>query len=223
MLCIPIIASNTQEALDRMAVASPLADVIEIRLDLMESLDIGALIRPAVKPLLVTYRSKKQGGSGSAKPDIVADYLMSAVEEGADFVDVELSMPSELRQNIIDSRRKSGIVVSSHINDGTPSRGDLKKIFNDSAATGCDIVKIVTMANRWDDNLRLLELIPEARERDIKIIAFCMGRMGRISRIFSVLMGAHLTFASLEAGQESAPGQIPISEMKMMLEYFGKS
>jgi 3-dehydroquinate dehydratase type I len=79
------------------------------------------------------------------------------------------------------------------------------------------------MAKTWDDNLRVLELIPEARESDIKIIAFCMGHIGRMSRIFSLLMGAHFTFASLKAGQESAPGQVSVSEIKMMLEYFGKS
>lgn len=221
MFCIPIIAKNTQEALDRMALAAPSADVMEIRLDLMESFDIGTIIRSAVKPLLVTYRSDKEGERGIAKPDIVAGYLRSAVQEGADLVDVELTMPHDLRQSIIESRGKTGIVVSSHINDGTPSREELKEILNKSVATGCDIAKIVTMANRWDDNLRLLELIPDARERDIKIIAFCMGHMGRMSRIFSLLMGAHMTFASFEAGQESAPGQITISEMKMMLEYFG--
>jgi 3-dehydroquinate dehydratase type I len=108
MLCIPIIAGNTQEALDRMATASPVADLMEIRLDLMDSFDIGIIIRSAVKPLLMTYRSYEQGGRGVAKPDRVAEYLMSAVKEGADLVDVELSMPRELLQGIMDSRGKTG-------------------------------------------------------------------------------------------------------------------
>jgi 3-dehydroquinate dehydratase type I len=68
------------------------------------------------------------------------------------------------------------------------------------------------------DNLKVLDLIPKAQERGIRIIAFCMGRFGKISRIFSHLMGGYLTFASLEGGEESAPGQIPVEEMKRILK-----
>jgi 3-dehydroquinate dehydratase type I len=65
-----------------------------------------------------------------------------------------------------------------------------------------------------------MELVPQAVDRALKIIAFCMGPMGRISRVFSHLMGAYVTFASLETGQESAAGQIPIQEMKKIIQYF---
>jgi 3-dehydroquinate dehydratase/shikimate dehydrogenase len=42
--------------------------------------------------------------------------------------------------------------------------------------------------------------------------------MGRISRIASPLFGGYLTFASLEEGEESADGQIPVTEMKRILD-----
>jgi len=45
-----------------------------------------------------------------------------------------------------------------------------------------------------------------------------MGPMGKISRIFSCLMGGYLTFASLEEGKESADGQIPIREMRKVVD-----
>ena len=64
----------------------------------------------------------------------------------------------------------------------------------------------------------MLELIPVAHDRGIKIIAFCMGPVGRISRIVSHLMGTYLTFASLEGGEESAEGQIPIKQMKEIVD-----
>jgi 3-dehydroquinate dehydratase type I len=86
------------------------------------------------------------------------------------------------------------------------------------AATGADIVKIVTQAGAPQDNLRVLGLISLAKNLGIKIIAFCMGPMGRISRIASPLMGGYLTFASLETGNESASGQIPVREMKKILD-----
>jgi len=220
MFCIPIIAKNTEDALKKIAEATPLADILELRLDMMDSFEIGPIVQSSVKPVLVTYRSVKEGGQGKSDPDIVADYLISAIQEEADLIDVELTMFRDLRERIFDAKGKTGIIVSTHINNGTPSRGDLNKIFQESIDAGGDIIKIVTMARRWDDNLRVLELIPEARDRGIEIIAFCMGPLGRMSRLFSLLMGAYMTFTSLAAGQESADGQIPIAEMKELLRFF---
>ena len=222
MFCIPIIATNTEDALKKMASASALADILEVRLDLMDSFDLRTIVEAAKKPILVTYRSDIEGGEGKADPEIVADHLLSAFQEGADLVDVELSMPVKLRERIFDARGESEIVISTHVNDHTPSRRDLEKIFRDSAATGADIIKIVTKAVKWDDNLRVLDLIPKAKESGIKIIAFCMGAKGRMSRLFSLPMGAYLTFTSLETGQESAAGQIPITKMKEIVEFFSE-
>jgi 3-dehydroquinate dehydratase type I len=220
MFCIPIIARDTEEALRKMAMAAPLADIVEVRLDLMDSFDLGPIIRSSVKPVLITYRSEKEGGMGKDDPDTVAGYLVSAIKEGTDIIDLELGMPLTVRERILNARGGTKVIISTHINDGTPSRDELKRIFNESVGAGGNIVKIVTRASRWDDNLRVLELIPEAREMDVDIIAFCTGPLGRMSRIFSLLMGAHMTFTSIQKGEESADGQIPIMEMKELLEFF---
>jgi 3-dehydroquinate dehydratase type I len=220
MFCIPIIARDTEEALRKMALAAPLADIVEVRLDLMDSFDLGLIIRSSVKPVLITYRSEKEGGMGKDDPDTVAGYLVSAIKEGTDIIDLELGMPLTVRERILNARGGTKVIISTHINDGTPSRDELKRIFNESVGAGGNIVKIVTRASRWDDNLRVLELIPEAREMDVDIIAFCTGPLGRMSRIFSLLMGAHMTFTSIQKGEESADGQIPIMEMKELLEFF---
>ena len=220
MFCIPIIARNTEEAVEKMSRSASLADIFEIRLDMMDTFDLNAIIRASERAVLVTYRSKEEGGKSDADPETRANHIITAIQEGADLVDVELSMPQKLKDKIFAARGNSKIVVSTHINDSTPSNADLEKIFNDSVATGADIIKIITRAETWEDNLRVLELIPMALDQGIKIIAFCMGPIGKISRILSHLMGAHLTFTSLEKGQESASGQIPINEMKDILGHF---
>jgi 3-dehydroquinate dehydratase type I len=220
MFCIPIIARDTEEALRKMAMVAPLADIVEVRLDLMDSFELGPIIRSSVKPVLITYRSEREGGMGKEDPYTVAGYLVSAIQEGANLIDLELGMPLTVRERILDARGGTKVIISTHINDGTPSRDVIKRIFNESVSEGGNIVKIVTRASRWDDNFRLLELIPEAREMGVDIIAFCTGPLGRMSRIFSLLMGAHMTFTSIQKGEESAEGQIPIMEMKELLEFF---
>ena len=80
------------------------------------------------------------------------------------------------------------------------------------------MVKIVTHARTRADNLTVLGLIPLAEKMYVEIVALCMGPLGRISRISCPLIGGAFTFASLEKGQESASGQVPAKEMKMILE-----
>jgi 3-dehydroquinate dehydratase type I len=222
MFCIPIIAEDTEEALNKMNHGRDLADIFEIRLDLMKTFDIPALIHASPKPVLVTYRTVAEGGKGRVDFPVIADYLIQAIQSGAALVDVERILPETSRQRILDSKGNAHVVLSTHIVDHTPSRSDLRSILDESVATGADIIKIVTWAGVWQDTLRVMELVPQAVDRALKIIAFCMGPMGRISRIFSHLMGAHMSFASMEMGQESAAGQIPIQEMKKIIRYFSQ-
>jgi 3-dehydroquinate dehydratase type I len=222
MFCIPILGKNTKDAIELIARASPLADMLEIRLDMMDRFDLHKLIQAADKPVLVTYRSEKEGGRGKSDPEVQSDYLLRALQEGADLVDVEMRLPQRWREKVLDARGRSRVIISTHLKDTTPSSRDLERIFGECASTGADIVKIVTWANTWADNLRVLDLIPIAHDQEIKIIAFCMGPMGRISRVFSHLMGGCLTFASLAPGQESATGQIPVLEMKKILTHFSR-
>ena len=218
MICIPIMANDTDGALKKMAKANSLADIIEIRLDVMERFDLKEIIESATNPILITYRSRREGGEGSADYGTRVRYLLDAMEAGADYVDVELSIPLEWRRRVFQMKGSCGLVVSCHLLNGTPHREKLERIMENMAATGADIVKIVTWARAWEDNFRVLELIPKAQAMGIEIIAFCMGPLGRISRIACPLMGGYMTFASLEKGQESASGQIPAPDMKKILE-----
>jgi len=220
MFCVPIIAKDTEEAIKKMNLASPLADIIELRLDMMESFELKPMIMSSVKPVLATYRSEKQGGRGKDDSDMAADYLISAIDAGADLIDVELSMDKSQRERIIDAKGKTKVIVSTHVNDMTPSGEGLRRIYDKGITVGGDIIKIVTMAGRWEDNFRVLELIPEARDEGVEIITFCMGPLGRMSRILSLLMGAYMTFASLETGHQSADGQMPVAETRRLVEFF---
>ncbi|MFH1243437.1 MAG: type I 3-dehydroquinate dehydratase [Pseudomonadota bacterium] len=220
MLCVPIIAKNTEEAIEKILRANELADILEIRLDLMGSFRLAEVLQATSRPVIVTYRSKREGGCGLARYETQTHYLLDAIKAGADFVDVEYKMPLEFRHELFKRRGTSKIIISTHIRNGTPQKERLERILKEMASTGADAVKIVTNARSPEDNLSVLGLIPVARKLGIDIIAFCMGPKGRISRVLSHLMGGYVTFASLGEGEESADGQIPIMEMKKILEYF---
>ncbi|MBN1832371.1 MAG: type I 3-dehydroquinate dehydratase [Deltaproteobacteria bacterium] len=220
MICIPIMAKDTAEAVKKIARTNPLADLLEFRLDAMESFRLPDMIQEASKPVIVTYRSRKEGGHNPEDDETRARHLLNAIENKADYVDLEYSMSPEFRDHILQNRLESKIIASVHVLDNTPSKGELNGMLNDLAGTGADIVKIVTQAQQLEDNLRVLDLIPRAKEMDLKIIALCMGEKGRISRVASLLFGAYLTFASLDQGEESADGQIPVQKMREILKVF---
>jgi len=75
-------ANDSHGALERIARANVLADMIEIRLDMIGGFDLEGLIQAAQKPVLVTYRSMKEGGKGSKGYEAQVRYLLEAMEAG---------------------------------------------------------------------------------------------------------------------------------------------
>ena len=219
MICIPIAARTTGEALEKMARAASLADVVELRIDRMGEVDLPRLLgqpRPAV--IVTNRRFEERGGFAGTEQDRTA-LLAEAARMGADYLDIETAtdpaMKETLRQICASSRVKR--IASWHDFTGTPSREFLRRKLAECVADRPAIVKMVTLAVSPEDSLRLLELIPRSRRTGQEIAAFCMGEKGKFGRIAAHLMGAALSFASLEEGETSAPGQLTARQMREVL------
>ena len=226
MICIPIIAMTNEEALLKMESSFPQADIVELRIDYIRNINLNELVSTKRAgayrnmPLLITNRKTDEGGrfEGSERERVAL--LKEAVELGVEYVDIELSteeaLIEELLQKIHNNDNQAKLIISHHDFNRTSSEKELKDRFNECLKAGADIVKMVTYANSMEDNLRVLDLISYAKRKNEEIIAFCMGDLGRISRVMAPLFGSYLSFASLEKGDESAPGQITINDMKQI-------
>ncbi len=216
MICIPISATNTTEAIEKMERARPLADLVELRIDRIPNLDLKRLIASRRTPVIVTNRSRQEGGVFAGAEEERVALLRSAVRLGADYVDIEAATAPALKAELHSTLAggTTQLIVSWHDFSGTPPAdflaGKLAACMADSPA----IVKIVTHAGTTADCLRLLELIPEALRRGQAIAAFCMGEKGKISRIMAPLLGSAISYASLEPEEASAPGQLTIHELR---------
>ena len=62
MICIPIVGPTMDRALKDLDACQSLADIIELRLDLIEGFDLPLLLKQAGKPCIVTNRCKIDGG-----------------------------------------------------------------------------------------------------------------------------------------------------------------
>lgn len=211
-LCIPIIATDHEAARQALARIHSLGYLAELRLDYLGDPDLAALLAAPRGPVIVTNRLAAEGGRWQGPERQRQMLLEKAVALGADYVDVEFAADEGWRWEMLAQRGSSKIILSWHDVAGTSSPHRLADTMLAMVAQGADIIKIVTTAHTPADCLALLALIPAARERGQEIIAFGMGPAGKYSRLVAPLLGSYLTFAVLEAGQESAPGQLTVAE-----------
>ncbi len=212
-ICIPVVATDNEGAQQALAQIQTLGYLAELRLDYLVRPDVDRLLRSPHGPLIVTNRLPGEGGRWQGDERDRQRLLEQAVTLGADYVDVEFNADPAWRRDILAGRGASKIILSWHDFKGDSSPYRLADTMVAMMELGADIIKMVVYAHKPADGLALLALIPAALERGQNIIAFSMGPAGKYSRVIAPLLGGYLTFAVLEAGQESAPGQLTVPEL----------
>ncbi len=206
-ICISITDETTAAVAGRMAELAPAADLFEVRVDHVRDLDLAALLRARRRPILLTCRSRAEGG----RSDDVASrrrLLAEAVELGFDLVDVEARSGFE---EVVAAARGRGLVLSWHDFETTPE--DLDAIYDRMAVARPDVVKIVTLARGIADLGRVLAFARRHAGATPPLVTFAMGPEGVASRILGGRTGAPFSFASPANGLEAAPGQVPARVM----------
>ncbi len=217
-ICVAITGGTVDEALERALTAQAAADVIEIRLDGMEKAAVRPFLEALDIPLLFTNRAPSEGGKGPDDEEARLTPLYDAAASGAAYIDLELKTDDELRQRLIKAAKgKCETIISWHNFSTTPSAQGLRQILQEQYRTSAAIGKIVTMAHDFTDVLRVLDLQREARELGFPLIAFCMGRVGAISRAATLKMGGFMTYASADDEAGTAPGQLAVSSLRHIL------
>lgn len=222
-VCVPIFEPSLERTKRAVQEAHPWADLIELRLDYLRHPKLPPFFEWSPKPFIVTNRRKEEGGKYQGHEKRRLSLLEEAIERDVDFVDLELETEASHRQRLVRRKRRTKIILSFHHFRITPTRKKLEQLCDRMFDEGGDVAKIVTLATSYEDNLRLLSLIPYAKAKGQSIIAFCMGEKGRMSRLFAPLLGAAWTYASLNRERVSAPGQLTIGEMRAIWERVASS
>ncbi|HLB27947.1 MAG TPA: type I 3-dehydroquinate dehydratase [Dehalococcoidales bacterium] len=195
--------------LDAVKEVEPIADLFEVRLDIIGE-GWQELVKKLKKPWIATNRTTDEGGQWRGTEARRIEALLQAIELGAAMVDIEFKTKN--LENIVPLvKKRVKCILSYHNLEKTPPFEDLKGIAQKQLNAGADICKVVTTAREFDDNLSVLRLVSEFSKH--KIVSFAMGQAGQLSRLLSPLAGADFTYASIERGKESAPGQITVKEL----------
>jgi 3-dehydroquinate dehydratase-1 len=202
-----IVASLGKSALKDVLLTSD-ADIVEVRLDLVEGDPIQSLrcIRGSSKlPIIATNRLRAEGGSFEGSEEERIDQLLKA-SEYADLIDIELRAPQ--RDKFLE-RTDGQAIISYHDFAGMPSSKDLKSIIQEMSATCASIGKIAVTPKCLRDNLVLLGLLLDA-EMPLSVIA--MGEIGRHMRAVAPIYGSALTYGYVS--EPTAPGQMSVCELR---------
>jgi 3-dehydroquinate dehydratase type I len=211
-ICVSILPKTVPEALqliEKAEAAHP--DFIEVRLDRLEDCLENHL---GLADLAAHGKTPKIATDKSSRPETEQrQMLLSAAKSGFEYADAELSTPQ--LEDLVKELKALGTkpIVSFHKFDGSSDISELNSVLEREISSGAAVCKIVVTAKRIEDNLTTLNFI-SAGSSKAKLVCFCIGPLGKISRLLSPLFGGFFTFASLEQGSETATGQMTIQEMK---------
>lgn len=217
-LCVSIYVNDLQQAKRDLALAAERgADMAELRIDTFtDETAVRELISQSPIPVIATVRSKEEGGKSELDDIHRLALLTVAGEAGASYLDIEFasvqdngwSGPSKPRS------QRPGWIYSSHNFVSRPA--NLHQLIIDLAHSNADVSKVAWQARSIRDNIEAFDLM---LQRHKPTIAICMGEAGMISRILAKKFGAFVSFASLDTGSATAPGQISIEDLKRIYRW----
>ncbi|KAI8624620.1 EPSP synthase-domain-containing protein [Xylariaceae sp. FL1651] len=219
--------SSALEIIPRVCVGS---DAVELRVDLLEDLSLESvgdqisLLRSATKlPIIFTLRSKSQGGrfSYTSEEDLIPLYR-TAMRIGVEYVDLEMTLSDATLEAILKMRAGSTRVIASHHDPAGKlswKNGGWQSWYNRALAYG-DVIKLVGVANKIDDNFALAGFRDRMFAAHGKpIIALNMGTSGKLSRI---LNGFLTPVSHPDLPFKAAPGQLSAAEIRRGLTLVGE-
>lgn len=230
MICITIHNKGYNEILE--ILSDPEVEMAEIRLDSckLTQNEIEEIFRNCDLPLVATCRisslveslkseipEKSDSKIESQAFQICESKLITAIKAGASYADIEIEAPAMMSKRIRREAQEFGtyLIRSYHDFNGTDSAIALKALVEKCFSVGADIVKIAATAISEKDADRVLNLY---REFDAdKLIAFCMGEMGKNSRIGCLRNGAPFSYASIDDEDCIASGQWPVKEFRKVV------
>ncbi len=231
-ICVPIAGETREEILSQARAIKELpADLVEWRVDFLNNVSSLSLLTVLTflselrnelgdLPLLFTFRTKREGGEKSISPQAYEELYKSIISSGlVDLIDVELFLGPEIFLRLVKAAHENGVTViaSNHDFKKTPPKEELLDRFETMQELGADIAKIAVMPESTEDVEVLMDATATfSKYGSVPVISMSMGELGLASRTTGERFGSTVTFGT--AGKASAPGQLPATELKEILE-----
>ena len=229
-ICVPLVGCDIMalhNEIERIREAG--ADLVEWRGDCYSGIldcelrnEALALIRSGLPemPILFTFRTIHEGGNRAVTWQEYLRLNRSVLNSGkADLIDVESRGNRKMVCELVSAAKENNVsvIASNHDFERTPAVDEIQKRLEEQYLMGADIGKIAVMPQCRRDVITLLEATEKvSKTSPIPIITMSMASNGLISRMAGEVFGSCITFGS--AVEASAPGQIPVVELKQVLD-----
>ncbi|MGB4438009.1 MAG: type I 3-dehydroquinate dehydratase [Sedimentibacter sp.] len=234
-ICIPLTGVNESQILNEIESLHTVDfDLAEFRVDFFEYVDDFYKVKDLLlkikevyfKPLLFTFRTKKEGGVCDMSDEKYFELNYNAIESGLiDLVDIELFSSEEEIKKIIKFAKEHQVkvIMSNHDFYKTPPKEEIVRRLLKMQEYGADITKIAVMPNSEEDVLTLLSATLEMKKEkgNKPCITMSMGSLGVVTRLTGELFGSCMTFAAVK--NSSAPGQVNVKYTREILNLLHSS
>ena len=149
---------------------------------------------------------------------MVALYEAVCAARCVDMIDYEMgnAAPDFARLRAASRANDILLVASYHNFQTTPEAAALVAKFAEAERLGGDVAKVAVMPQGPQDVLTLLgATFTASRTVGVPLISMSMGAYGSLSRMVGWVYGSTVTFAVGKSS--SAPGQVPIEELRAVL------
>ncbi len=205
MICIPIAPESRTLGRADLLNASRQADIVELCLDrFVVKPDVAELIAGLDKPVLVSCRRKKDGGSFDGSEEDRLALLQEALTAGPAYIELELEVAARIPRS-----PKTKRVIS--VNRLFRALTDLDSLQQQAANVGADVVKYVWPGVLFDSLAPVLSAM--ATEPKLPIVGLPIGHGGRAFGVYARRLGAPWVYAALEQGMETHDGMPAIREL----------
>lgn len=230
-ICVPIVGTTVDEIINEAHQLKDVSkDLVEWRADWFDDVFDFEKVKTVLlqlrkeleeTPLLFTFRTAKEGGEKTIDDATYISLNKVAVESGnVDLVDVEWFAGKTVVEEVLNTAHQNQVkvIASNHDFEKTPSKEEIISRLQRMQEMGADILKIAVMPKSTKDVITLLDATEEMSTNYAKqpIVTMSMSRDGLISRLAGETFGSAITFGA--AGKASAPGQIPVQELRKVLE-----
>ena len=195
------------------------ADIIEWRADFLPKEAI-LQVAPAIfekfagRELVFTLRTRAEGG----QIELSSEEYVQIIKEVAqlyqpDYIDFEYFSYKDVFDQMLDF---PNLVLSYHNFQETPE--NMMEILSELTSFSPKLVKVSVMAHNEQDVLDLMNYTRgfKTLNPEQEYVTISMGKVGKISRLTADLTGSSWSYARV--GDESAPGQIPLENMRRIRE-----
>ncbi|XP_021282921.1 bifunctional 3-dehydroquinate dehydratase/shikimate dehydrogenase, chloroplastic-like isoform X2 [Herrania umbratica] len=226
MICALLMAQSVEQMVKDMHQAKAEgAQLVEIRLDYIKNFqphqDIQIILKNKPLPVIIVYRRlqlekclvfahfrsqdcmpKWEGGQYEGDENSRLEALCLAREMGADYIDFELKVASDLtREQKMKNDNATKVIVSHNIDGMTPKDEELSNLAASIRATGADIIKVVVNIADITEIAKIFHLLSHCQ---VPIIAYSVGERGLISQLLCPKFGGFLAYGSIVG--HSLPG-----------------